>query len=219
LSYTSKVFFLLTNIVKIISESEYASLIQAYAMNKMPDKAVEVLHEMRSGKSGIAIRPGLSSYTAAMMAALNNQDWNQVIHINAMMQESSINPSSATLQCVLLANMKLDNNEKSVCAIEDAIKFRTAIDADTFMLCATILLPKLHGGGNLQLIRNNMRNLSEKSPDLSEAAMELSKTLRECHVQDERRAISLKSKVLLQQKREQLWREALIQAMKLSKQM
>lgn len=184
----------------------------------MQDKAFEVLNEMISGSYGDDIKPGLPSFTAGMLVAMQNQDWNQVLALQELMAQHGVLPSSITLQCVVLANVKNGNIEGSIKAIEKAIDSKTTeIDGDTFMLCAKILLPQNHGG-DLNALRNEMRLLANSSPDdVSEAAMELNKLLRECQRQDQRRPTNIKSQVMVRLEREKLWREALQQTVLLSR--
>ncbi len=183
----------------------------------MQDKAFELLNEMISGSYGDKIKPGLPSFTAGMLAAMQNQDWNQVLTVQDLMAQHGVLPSSTTLQCVVLANMKNGNIEGSINAIENAIDSKSMeMDGDTFMLCAKILLPQSHGG-DLNTLRNEMRLLANSSPDgISEAAMELNKLLRECQRQDQQRPTNTKSQVMVRLERKRLWRDALKQTLLLS---
>lgn len=186
-------------------------------MNKMQDKAIEMLDSMRTGSFGDDVRPALPSFTAGMLAAMCKQDWNKVLSINEMMMESGTIQSNTTLQCVLLANMQNGNTEALLQAMENAINSEMVIDVDTFLFCAKILLPNNNGDGGVDSIRNEMRKLANNSPDVAETAMSLNKTLRECYRQDQRRPSNMSSKVAIQQERDQLWRDALTQTIQLSK--
>jgi hypothetical protein len=196
-------------------------------MNKMQDRAFEVLNSMQNGTLGDDIKPGLSSYTASMLAAMHNNDWKQVLHINDLMVESAIQPSSTTFQCVLLANMRQGDIEGSIEAMEESINSNFPIDKDTFRLCTKNLLPNHCGDGDFDVMRKEMRELATStgtststiSPKASEKAMDLNKTLRECLREDERRPSNVKSEIVIQRERERLWRLALHQAIQLSRAM
>ena len=127
----------------------YAALIQAYAMNKMQNEAIEMLNSLHNGSFGDGIKPALPSFTAGIFAAIQKQDWKQVLRIHDMMIESSVKPSCTTLQCVLLAHMQEGETERSLKTIEQAIDSNMVIDKDTFTMCTKNILPDNNGDGDI----------------------------------------------------------------------
>lgn len=200
------------------SEQAYATLIHAYGMNKMQVEALDLLHSMQDGSLGDHIKPGLSSFTACIFAAMRNNDWEQVLRINNLMVESDVQPSSTTFQSILMANIRLGDIEGSVEAMEAAIASNLPIDKNMFQLCSKNLLPKHCGDGNLDSMRKEMRKLAtDDTSEVVEEAMDLNKTLRECLRQEGRQASNVKSEIMIQKEKERLWRHALQQTIQLSR--
>ena len=203
--------------ITLHSEKAYAALIHAYAMNKMQDQALEVLESMRNGSYGDDIRPGLTSFTASILAAMYNSEWKQVLRINELMTESGIEPSCTTFQGVLLANMREGNTEELIGVMESAIDSNMSMDQSTFQLCSKSLLPNHCGHGDVNVMRKEMRRLAKDNSAVAITAMDLNKTLRDCLHEDQRRPSNAKSEILIQRERARLWRGALEQAIQLSK--
>ena len=183
----------------------------------MHTKAIEILESMRNGSFGDGVRPGLSSFTASILSAMSNHDWNEVLRINDLMIQSGITPTSTTFQGVLLAHIKLGNIKESVEAMEVAVKTKVPIDKVTFQFCAKSLLPDHHGNGDINLMRNNMKNLSSESPSVATEAMNLNKRLRDCLQGEQQRPSKRKNLVVIKKEVADLWRCALDNAIQLSK--
>ncbi len=184
----------------------------------MQNQALDVLSSMQDGSLGDSVKPGLSSFTACMLAAMQNNDWKQVLSINDSMIESDIQPSSVTFQSVLMANIQLGNVEGSVDAMEAAVDSNIPIDKNIFRFCTKNLLPNHCGDGNMDLMRKEMRKLAtDPTSSVVEEAMDLNKTIRECLREEERQPSKMKNEIMIQKERERLWRLALKQAIQLSR--
>ena len=192
-------------------------MIQAYGMNNMKDESFELLTSMRNGLFDDGIQPGISSYAACMFAALKSQDWDKILQINDMMIESEVEANSTTLQSILVATMQKGDRVGSLKAIEKAVESNMVIDGRTFMLCSKYLLPTSHGTGDIGSMRQQMRSLIDENSTTADGAMELNRTLRECERYEKKEPNNIRNRILLQQERERLWRNALVQAIHLSK--
>lgn len=183
----------------------------------MKDESFELLTSMRNGLFDDGIQPGISSYAACMFAALKSQDWDKILQINDMMIESEVEANSTTLQSILVATMQKGDRVGSLKAIEKAVESNMVIDGRTFMLCSKYLLPTSHGTGDIGSMRQQMRSLIDENPTTADGAMELNRTLRECERYEKKEPNNIRNRILLQQERERLWRNALVQAIHLSK--
>ncbi len=184
----------------------------------MQDKAAEMLESMINGACGDHIEPGISTFTASILAALSNNDWEKILEINDLMIAKGIKPSGTTLQAVLLANFRKAENDRAVKVIEEAIESKTPMDKATFLLFVKYMLPDLYVNGDIVSMRKELRLLaSSPSSDFADEAMELNKRLRDCLMEDQRQPSKAKNSAMIQKKRDQLWRLAVREAIDLSK--
>jgi len=212
---------LTTNLICTLSysESAYAAYIHALAVNKRHDEAMSILDTMLESSNDDGIQPGISSFTACMLGAMQSEAFEDVIRLNDKMKKVGVQPNTTTFQGILLANARLGKKSDVVKEIESVLSSQTPMDARSFLLCAKYLIPSIlkDGGGDIELIRIFLRKQVEENPHIKHEAMELNKSLKDCLREDQRKPSKMKNKVLIKRERNKLWRVALNDAIGLSR--
>ncbi len=188
-------------------------------MNKRHAEAIYVLDTMLENANGDIVKPGISSFTACMLAAMQSGAFEDVIRLNDKMKSAGVRPNSTTLQGILIANARLGRMGDIKQEIESVINTRTPIDAGSFLLCAKYIIPDaiVEGISDIESIRTFLRKQVEENPRIRHEAMQLNKSLKDCIREDQRKPSKMKNEILIAREREKRWRIALQDALSLSK--
>jgi len=202
-----------------MSESTYAAYIHGLIAGKRHLDALNLLESMLNGSNEDDVKPGISSFTACMMSAMQSEAFEDVLVLNKQMEDFGIRPNATTFQGVLIANARLGNTDELVKTIENAINTKTPVDANSFLLASKHLMPSIfeESGRDIELMRLSLRKQVEMNPEVADEAMTLNRTLTDCLREDQRKPSRMKSEVAIQRLRNNLWREALKDVIGLSK--
>lgn len=203
---------------KSYSDSAYAVFINALNLNNKYDDALDLLRKLSDESIETETNPNIIWYNACILNALQRNKFDDVLEIDRMMKKASISHNSSTLQGVIIAKSKLGDKESVRKTIDDAIQLQTPLDYVTFTSCLKCLLPHLCSLQQLDvaIIRSELRKMAEKNESISNEAMALNRSLMDCLREQNRVPSNMRSeqKILLLQN--QLWRNALKNALTLS---
>lgn len=162
---------------------------------------------------------GKSIFHMCIMSALKSEKYEDVIEINEKMKMLGIESTAASLQGTIIAQKKMGDHTGFENVIQDAIEDNVAFDVNVFILASRHYIPDIlaNGKGDIEGMRKYLRKISEEKPDISYKALELSKSLRDCLREQNRKPSKMKSQIVIEKLKKEYWRQAMIDAIKLSK--
>lgn len=162
---------------------------------------------------------GKSIFNMCIMSALKSEKYEDVIEINEKMKKLGIESTAASLQGTIIAQKKMGDHTGFENVIQDAIEDNVAFDMNVFLLASRHYIPDIivNGKGDIEGMRKYLRKISEEKPDISYEALELSKSLRDCLREENRKPSKMKSQIVIEKLKKEYWRQAMIDAINLSK--
>lgn len=162
---------------------------------------------------------GKSIFHMCMMSALKSEKYEDVIEINEKMKKLGIKSTAASLRGTIIAQNKRGDRNGFENLIQDAIEDNVTFDVNVFLLASRHYIPDVlaNGKGDIESMRKYLRRLSEEKPGISYEALELSKSLRDCLREENRRPSKMKSQIVIEKLKKEYWRQAMIDAINLSK--
>jgi len=195
----------------------YAAYMQHLAGTKDHKKVMSLLDTLLNSTNGGYIKPGISCFSSCILSAIRSGNCEDVVKLEVMMRENGIAHNISSFQGVLIANSRLGRTQEILTAVKSALELNYPMDSSTFMLCMKYFLPELidKGGYDIESIRTHLRSLIKNS-SVSREAIELSKSLKSCLREDNRKPSKVKNEGIVQSDRNSLWRSAVGDAMRLS---
>lgn len=200
------------------SEAMYAAYLNHLGANKKHEKVMSVLNSMLNGSNDDDVTPGISCFSSSILSAINSRNYNDVIQLEETMRERGLDHNASTLHGVLIANARLGRKEEVLNALGSALQSKSPMDSSTFKLCLKYILPEImdNCGNDIEAIRAYLRSQVQSNPAISNEAMELSKSLKNCLREDGRKPSKMNNQAIIENARNLAWRCAVRDALCLS---
>lgn len=191
------------------SEEAYGAVIHSLAVAKKTEEACELFASMDAGRFGDDVSPGVTCYSARMLAHVEAHEWEEALACHAERKAAGLPWSSASFQDVLLASYRLGHRAKALETIEEALASGVKVDHGCCDLSLQILLGDVLKARSIEQARHQLRKIGEENQDLKKTSLNLSRSLRTAEVEEKRQPTNGLKQNEIASRRDRAWHNAL----------
>lgn len=172
------------------SEDLVGAVLYSLVVNNQIDEANELFYNMEQlgDNTGTQFTPGTASFDAMILLHMRSKSWDSALELFETMKERNLEPSSQTIQSIILATNQKDGKNSVLSTLEKLLLdygSSSSFDERTFLLSSRLLLPK--APKNIDGMRTMLREISDTDPSLRKEALDLTRSLRTAQVEEYRK--------------------------------
>lgn len=193
----------------------HSMAVHSFAVTEQLEKAQHYVEQLASNLTGKSKGPGLRTHEALVFASVKCKDWETAMSSYGTMKRLKLQPSPAVCHGLVMSSFQTGGRLGLLGFLNDMIESPGTLNFSGIGLAIKLLMPSIKGTDSIETTRKALRSMAEEKPEIHEAALDLSRSLRIAEVEESRmfsKALSLDE---ISERKRQAWKQTLRDLIKL----